>query len=276
MSTARIAGLYCYPLKSARGLSLRSARLCDTGIEHDREWLIVDARGRFVTQREQPRLATLQVLLPADQLQLQAPGQPPLALQQAFTGTPCRVQIWRDECAAIDAGDQAAHWLSTWLGGDFRLVRFDRAQPRYSSRDWTGDIDAPTLFSDGYPLLVLSQASLDDLAARAGRFFPVERFRPNLLLDGVEAYAEDRIDELVIGDVRLRLVKPCTRCIITTTDQESGARDGEEPLRTLRGYRHDARLQGVTFAQNAVVLDGIGSLLTVGQPVSYTLRRPRR
>ena len=95
-------------------------------------------------------------------------------------------------------------------------------------------------------MLVLGQASLDDLAARAGRHFPVERFRPNLLLDGLDAYAEDGIDELAIGDVRLKLVKPCTRCIITTTDQETGARDGDEPLRTLRGYRHDARLQGIT------------------------------
>ncbi len=272
MSTARITGLYCYPLKSARGLALSAARLTGTGFEHDREWLLVDARGRFVTQREQPRLATLQVALSDGALRLQAPGQPVLQLPQAFAGAPCRVQIWRDDCAAIDAGEAASQWLEAWLGGAFRLVRFDRAQPRFSSRDWTGGLDAPTLFPDGFPLLVLSQASLDDLAARAGRPFPVERFRPNILLDGLDAYAEDRIDELSIGPVRLKLVKPCTRCSITTTDQQSGARADDEPLRTLRGYRYDARLKGVTFAQNAIVLAGIGSLLAVGQAAACTLR----
>lgn len=273
MSGARIASLFCHPVKSARGLSLHSARLRDTGIEHDREWLVVDAHGRFVTQREQPRLALLQVGLPQDALRLDAPGQPPLVLSLSAPGTPCRVQVWRDECAAMDLGDAAAQWLSNWLGTALRLVRFDRNQRRLSSCEWTGNIEAPNLFSDGYPLLVLGQASLDDLALRAGRPFPVERFRPNLLLDGLAAYEEDRIDELAIGAVRLRLVKPCTRCIVTTTDPRTGARDGDEPLRTLRSYRHDARLQGVTFGQNALVLGGSGSLLTVGQPVTCTYRR---
>jgi len=272
MNTARLASLHVYPLKSARGLSQRTARLHGTGLQHDREWLIVDARGRFVTQREQPRLATLQVLLPPDRIQLVVPGRPALDLPRTHDGATRRVQVWRDDCAAIDAGDEAAQWLSEWLGDTFRLVRFDRSQPRLSSRDWTGGIEAPNLFADGFPLLVLSQASLDDLAARAGRRFSLDRFRPNLLLDGLEAYAEDRIEELSIGVVRLRLVKPCTRCVITTTDPHSGTRDGDEPLRTLRSYRHDARLQGVTFGQNAIVLEGAGSLLAVGQTVSWTLR----
>ena len=273
MSGARIAALYCYPLKSARGLPLQTARLAATGLEHDREWLIVDAQQRFVTQREQPRLATLQVTLSGDdRLHLLAPGQPPLQLPQQFTGAACRVQIWRDECVAIDAGEVAARWLADWLGEGHRLVRFDRAHARLSNHEWTGGIDAPNLFSDGYPLLLLSQASLDDLAVRAGRRFPVERFRPNILLDGVPAYAEDGIDELRVGEVRLRVVKPCTRCVITTTDQLTGERDGDEPLRTLRSYRHDARLQGVLFAQNAVVLDGVGASLHVGQAVRLTAR----
>ena len=273
VSDARIAALYCYPLKSARGMEMATARLTATGLEHDREWMIVDARDRFVTQREQPRLATLQVTLSDDgRLHLRAPGQAPLTQEQAFTGATRRVRIWRDECSAIAAGEAADRWLAGWLGEGHRLVRFDRSRPRLSSRDWTGGIDAPNLFSDGYPLLLLSQASLDDLAARAGRRFPVERFRPNILLDGVDAYAEDRIDELHAGAVRLKVVKPCTRCIITTTDQSTGARDGDEPLRTLRSYRHDARLQGVLFAQNAVVLDGVGASLHVGQPVHLTLR----
>ena len=273
MSDARIAALYCYPLKSARGLAMATARLTATGLEHDREWMIVDAHDRFVTQREQPRLATLQITLSdAGRLHLSAPGQAPLTLEQAFAGATRRVRIWRDQCSAIAAGEVADRWLGGWLGEGHRLVRFDRSRPRLSDHDWTGAVDAPNLFSDGYPLLLLSRASLDDLAARAGRRFPVERFRPNILLDGVEAYAEDRMDELHAGAVRLKVVKPCTRCIITTTDQSSGERDGDEPLRTLRSYRHDARLQGVLFAQNAVVLEGVGASLHVGQAVRWTPR----
>ena len=227
------------------------------------------ASSRSASSRD---LATLQVSLPAGALRLQAPGQPALELPRAAGGAPCRVQIWRDDCAAIDAGEAAARWLHAWLGSDFRLVRFDPAQPRFSSREWTGGLAAPTLFSDGFPLLVLGQASLDDLAARAGRSFPVERFRPNILLDGLDAYAEDRIGELTLGAVRLKLVKPCTRCSITTTDPQTGERIDDEPLRTLRAYRYDARLQGVIFAQNAILLAGAGAQLTPGQSVAYTLR----
>lgn len=274
MNGPRLAALYAYPIKSGRGLRLNSAQLFATGIENDREWLIVDGNGRFVTQREQPKLATLHAHLQGEELRLLAPEQPPLTVARSITGQPCRVRIWRDECAAFDAGDAAAAWLSAWLCGTFRLVRFDRSEPRYSAREWTGENSAPNLFSDGYPLLVLSQASLDDLAARSGRRFPVECFRPNLLLDGVAAYEEDQIDELIIGTIRLRLVKPCTRCIITTTDPQTGVRDGDEPLRTLREYRYAARLQGVTFGYNAIVLAGSGAQLNVGQPVSFTLRKP--
>lgn len=272
MSAPRIAGLYRYPLKSARGEALTSARLVATGLEHDREWLIVDGRGVFQTQRERPQLALLTVACGSDAWTLSAPGQPPLPLPRAFAGDGRRVRVWRDQCEAIDAGDAAARWLSQWLGGDYRLVRFDPAERRLSSREWTGDVEAPIQFSDGFPLLVLGAGSLDDLAARAGRRFPVERFRPNLLLDGLAPYEEDRIEELVIGAVRLRLVKPCTRCVITTTDQARGERDGDEPLRTLRSYRHDARLQGVTFAWNAVIVAGIGETLHVGATCTASRR----
>jgi hypothetical protein len=272
MRDVRIAGLYRYPVKSARGEALASARLAATGLEHDREWLVVDDRGIFQTQRERPRLATLSVATDGETWTMSAPGQPALRLPREFAGDACRVRIWRDRCAAIDAGDAAASWLSAWLGGTCRLVRFDPAERRLSSREWTGDVAALNQFSDGFPVLVLGNASLADLAARAGRPFPVERFRPNLVLDGLDAYGEDRIDELAVGAVRLRLVKPCTRCVITATDQACGERDGEEPLRTLRSYRYDARLQGVTFAQNAVIVAGIGATLAVGDRCVVTLR----
>ena len=274
MSAVRIKSLFCHPLKSARGLSLPAARLVATGLEHDREWLIVDARGRFQTQRELPQLATLTVTADGEHWRLDAPGQPALTLSRQFAGEPCRVQVWNDECRAIDAGDPAGAWLAAWLGDSYRLVRFDPAERRLSNRDWTGEVEAANLFSDGFPLLVLSQGSLDDLAARAGRHFPVERFRPNLLLEGLAPFQEDRIAELHVGAVRLRLVKPCTRCVITSTDQQRGERDGDEPLRTLRTFRYDARLKGVTLAQNAVIIAGIGATLRVGDLCEYVLREP--
>jgi uncharacterized protein YcbX len=133
-------------------------------------------------------------------------------------------------------------------------------------------VQAPNQFSDGFPLLVLSQASLDDLNARVGRVLPINRFRPNILIDGVEPYTEDRIEELRIGAITLRIVKPCTRCVITTTDQQQGVRDGDEPLRTLRSYRYDSNLQGVAFGQNAIIVGGVGEQMTLGQAARYTTR----
>jgi uncharacterized protein YcbX len=127
-----------------------------------------------------------------------------------------------------------------------------------------------TEFSDGYPILVISRASLDDLNSRLPQALPMERFRPNVVIDGVEAYDEDRMHELRSGPVTLRIVKPCVRCSITTTDQRRGAVDGVEPIRTLKEYRHDAALRGVTFGQNAIIVAGVGERLSVGQVFDIT------
>lgn len=255
---ARIASLFIHPVKSCAGLAPRRVRVVETGLEHDREWMVVDGNGRFVTQREEPRLALVRPQLGAGTrtLTLSFPGLEPLRVAVEGQGRPVEVTCWRSRCAAWDAGEDAASWLSAALGRPLRLVRFDPSRPRLSSRERTGEVAAPNLFSDGYPLLVLSQASLDDLNSRLERPLGVERFRPNLLIDGVEPYAEDRIREIDAGPVTLRLVKPCTRCVITTTDQSRGARDGEEPLRTLRAYRLDRELRGVVFGMNAIVARG--------------------
>jgi uncharacterized protein YcbX len=273
-ATPRIAALYCYPVKSARGWSLVSTTLVATGLQHDRQWMLVDERRRFLTQRELPQLATLEVALDGGQMQLHAPGQTPLRFASSASPelaklSACRVQVWNDECAAFDCGDPAAAWLSTWLQRPIRLVRFDECEARLSNPGFSGAIAAPNHFSDGYPLLVANRSSLDDLCARMGRELPMERFRPNIVLEGLPAYAEDEIRELQLGAVRLRLVKACTRCVITTTDQRSGERDGEEPLRTLKAYRFDPALKGVTFAQNAVIVSGVGAQLRVGDTVSF-------
>jgi uncharacterized protein YcbX len=261
---ATITALNIYPVKSCAGIALSKARLTDTGFEHDRQWLIVQPNGRFVTQREQPRLALVRPALSDAALTLSAPGMEPLMLSLTHSGASSTVQCWKDVCAAIDAGDAAAAWLERFLGQPHRLVRFDPAFRRVSDRAWTGDIVAHAQFSDGFPWLLISEASLADLNARLERPLPMNRFRPNIVVNGVTAFEEDRIAEMTSGRVALRPVKPCTRCAITTTDQSTGERASEEPLRTLRSFRLDRQLKGVTFGQNVILRTGIGEWLSVG------------
>jgi uncharacterized protein YcbX len=269
---ATITALNIYPVKSCGGIPLSRARLTETGLEHDRQWLIVQPNGRFVTQRELPRLALIRPALSATTLTLHAPESEPLVLALNHEGVQSQVQCWKDPCAAIDAGDHAAQWLERFLGLPHRLVRFDPAFRRRSDPTWTGDIVAHTLFSDGFPWLLISTASLADLNSRLETPLPMNRFRPNIVVDGLNAFEEDRIAELAIRGVALRPVKPCTRCAITTTDQDSGARVGDDPLRTLRTYRLDRQLKGVTFGQNVILRQGVGEWLEVGDTLSVEHR----
>lgn len=260
----RIAALHVYPVKSCAGVELREARLTAAGLEHDREWMIVTPEGRFVTQRDEPRLATIRVALDQDALTLETAGAGRLSVPLERRGDAVEVTVWRDRCLASDAGEPAARWLGEVLGRSVRLVRFDPSQPRFSSRDWTGGLDAQNRFSDGYALLAISRASLADLNGRLPAPLPMDRFRPNLELDGLPAYGEDALGDLVAGDVRLRRVKPCTRCVVTTTNQATGEVEGDEPLRTLKSYRWDAALRGIVFGQNLIVVAGAGATLLQG------------
>lgn len=263
----RITKLLRYPLKSARGESLTRALLTATGIAGDRQWLLTRPDGHFLTQRELPRLATLATRLTSESLWLEAPGLRPLSLPAEAAGVPCEVRIWKDTVRALDQGDGPAAELSAWLGEACRLVRFDPEHLRLADPAWTGALAAPTAFTDGFPLLLVNEASLADLNARMGRELPVNRFRPSIVVSGLEAWAEDGHTDLCCGSIVLRVVKPCTRCVITTTDQASGERDGDEPLRTLRSFRHDARAGGLTFGQNVVIVAGVGATLAVGDPL---------
>ena len=262
---ASVAALHVYPVKSCAGLALERAPLLATGFAHDRHWMIVRPGGRFVTQRELPRLALIGVGLEPDTLVLAAPGRAVLRHRLATPGQPRAVVVWRDACSGLDQGDEVAGWLSEFIGEPLRLVAFDAARARVVDPHVTGSCEFVTQFADGYPLLVIGAASLEDLNARLPAPLPMNRFRPNLVLGGVPAYAEDRIHELHAPGIRLRLVKPCTRCSITATDQARGAVDGDEPLHTLHGYRWDRTLHGVAFGQNAVVVAGAGREISRGQ-----------
>jgi uncharacterized protein YcbX len=259
-----LSALHLYPVKSCRGIAVAEATVTDAGLEHDREWMVVTPEGRFVTQRECPRLATVRVALGAGALTLAAEGGGSVAVPLDFRGNPADVTVWRDRCRGHDQGDEVARWLSEWLGRPLRLVRFEPSQRRLSDLAWTGGLEAATRFSDGFALLAISRASLADLNSRLAVPLAMNRFRPNLEFDGLPPYGEDDLQDLMAGPLRLRRVKPCTRCVITTTHPETGIVEGDEPLKTLKTYRWDPQLRGVTFGQNLVVVAGAGTTLRVG------------
>ncbi|MCW5651617.1 MAG: MOSC N-terminal beta barrel domain-containing protein [Ramlibacter sp.] len=275
--TARIARLFVYPVKSCAGIEVREALLTETGLEFDRTWMVVDEEGEFVTQRELPRMALIQPKLRSEDMVLRAPGM--LALHVALDAVeqPARVRVWNDVVDAWDMGDVAAQWFSDFLGRKLRLVRFDPDFRRLSSLDWTGGVEVPNQFADGYPVLVVSEASLDGLnerlAAAGHAAVGIERFRPNVVLGDVDAHDEDRVQSLRIeagdgGTVELKPVKPCPRCPIPNIDPAT-ALSSPEVSDTLQAYRQEPRLKGaVTFGMNVIPLRGVGQRLRVGQPVS--------
>ena len=275
-----LSALFVHPVKSCAGLSPADSRLVETGLEYDREWMLVDTEGTMLTQRRHPRMALIQPAFKGGELVLRAPGMLQLYLSLEAVEAPTRARVWDDEVPAWDMGDLAALWCSNFLDVPARLVRFDPDHRRLSSPVWAGEIEALNAFADGFPLLLANTASLDDLNLRlaARGVAPVEmaRFRPNLVVSGLEAYDEDLIDEISFaaegGPVRIRLVKPCARCTIPNVDLATAA-VGTEPLDTLSGYRADASVGGgITFAMNAVVVEGFGLRLRVGQKGSAIFR----
>jgi uncharacterized protein YcbX len=282
MSTiaVRIRSLHAHPVKSCAGIALDEATVLDTGLEHDRIWVVVDESGTFVSQRELPRMALVRTAFKGGEVVLRAPGMLALHLALDAVVDPCRVTVWRDNVEAWDMGDLAAQWFSDLLGRRLRLARFDPERPRIADRRWTGATEVPYAFADAFPLLVASQASLDELNRRLGAaaHAPVtmERFRPNLVLDGLDAHGEDFVDRLGFdgpdGAVELRLVKPCARCTIPDVDPATGA-TGHAVADTLAGYRADRRLDGaLTFGMNAIVVDGGERRLRAGTEGRATIR----
>ena len=283
---AVISRLYVYPVKSCAGVEVQQALLLETGLEFDRAWMVVDANGHFLTQREFPRMALIQPQLKHFEMVLRAPGMLALHIALDQVEAPVRVKVWNDEVAAYDMGRIAAQWFTDFLGMTARLVRFDPEGKRLSSLQWTDGIESPNQFSDGYALLVISEASLDQfnekLAARGHAAVGMDRFRPNIVLghpaqgDKLLPHDEDRLDLLHIataqGEVQLKPVKPCPRCPIPNIDPAT-AHSSPEVGDLLQAYRQDARVNGaVTFGVNAIVLAGVEQLLKVGQPVGANYR----
>ena len=277
-----VSQLFLHPIKSCAGLEVPTRTLIETGLDLDREWMVVDRHGEMLTQRELPRLALVQPTLRDPDIVLRAPGMLALHVWLDRVESRCRVRVWDDEVDAWDMGDLAAQWFSDFLGQPgSRLVRFDlEGRTRLAERRWTGDVQAPTVFADGFPLLVASTASLAELnrrlAAAGQATVTMARFRPNLVLDGLpHPHDEDMLDTLEIqapeGPVVLKLVKPCVRCTIPDIDPATAER-GQAVAQTLAGYRSDPRMHGgLTFGMNAIIVSGVDHTLAVGAPVRASL-----
>jgi MOSC domain-containing protein len=259
----RVMSLYYYPVKSCGGTPIQHATIDGRGFVEDRAWMVTDGDGLFLTQRDMPRLALIRPCADADALVLSAPGMPPLRVIRRTDGTRRDVAVWKDLCATLDQGDEPARWLSTFIGSPCRLVRMAEDFVRPTDPVYSNGRAGQVGFADGYPMLLITQASLDDLNRRLAEPLPVNRFRPNVVVSGTSPYAEDDWGLIRIGNVVFAVVKPCARCAITTTDQDT-AETAREPLRTLATYRH-VRGRGVMFGQN-LIHTGAGSI-SVGDAV---------
>ena len=280
MST-RIQALYLYPIKGCRGFAVDSATLAPTGLEvdgiGDREWVIVDDENKFLSQRELPRMALIETRLTASSLRIKAPGMLALDVPLASEGDVVQVRVWNDTVSAVTQDPLIDTWLGNFLGRPARLMRFDPEHRRLAAAKFTGKHEAPYKFADAFPLLVATQASLDDLNARlARRGHPavmMQRFRPNIVLDGIEAFEEDFVDELRVGGATLRVVKPCARCTVPGVDPATGMHD---PLVSdvLAEYRRSTneQLPGVMFGANAIVIGEAGVALRTGMDVDVALK----
>lgn len=248
----RLSALYRFPMKSAIGERLQRADLDGIGLAGDRRWMLVDAsNGRFLTQRALPQMSQLSALWnPAGGLTLSAPGRPSLDVALPDPNSDLRgTFIWKDSMLVPDAGDEAAAWLSEFIGKPCRLVHV----PNERARDIPGSLlpEEKVGFADGFPLLLIGQASLDDLSSRVGRPLEMLRFRPNLVVEGSAPFAEDEWKRIRIGGVEFSVAKGCTRCILTTIDPATGERSADrEPLTTLKTYRE--REGELYFGQNLI------------------------
>ena len=261
-SGIRLSGLNLYPIKSARGIALSEWDVDDFGLRYDRRWMVVDGAGEFISQRTHPRLALVIPSIEEGALKIEGPERPPLRVPlDPLPAITTRVTIWDHNCSATWLGEGPARWFSDFLGCPASLVHMPASTMRPANPVFA-PVGTRVSFADAYPFLLISEASLADLNRRLSVPLPMNRFRPNLVVTDCEPYAEDSWRSIRIGEIPFQVVKPCDRCVITTTDQLSGDR-GKEPLRTLATYRNvDGK---VLFGQN--VVHRAGGRLRVGDQV---------
>jgi len=262
MADIYLKQIFTYPLKSAAGIAFKNSAVSDRGLQYDRWWMLIDKHNRFLSARKFHRMVLIRCQISKNLLVLSAPGMNELRIPLAGSSGPkIAVQIWKDECMASSCGEEAQDWFSNFLGTSARMVFMPPESRRLLDARYT-DGQKRVGFADGYPFLLISEASLSDLNTRLNRPLEMARFRPNLIVGGARPYEEDEWKSVRIGEIIFQLVKPCSRCVITTIDPNT-AQVGKEPLRTLARYR--SRGGKVLFGQNLVHLAEGG--LSVGMPV---------
>ena len=252
--TISLSAIHIYPVKALGGISLSQSLVTSRGLQFDRRFLVVDASYHFLTQREYPKMATVWVEIENGEVIFSAPDVESISFPAAPTELPTRtVKVWSSESAAHPVTPEADSWLSAYLGAEVHLLFMPETATRPVSKNFAKNGEIVS-FADGFPFLIASEASLADLNARivenGGQALPMNRFRPNLVITGCDAFAEDRLGEIVIGNAMFRAVKPCVRCQVTTTDQADGVVRGPEPLQTLATYRDSPN--GVMFGMNLI------------------------
>ena len=244
-----VQSLHIYPVKSLAGIALTTSTVDSMGLKHDRRWMLVSPEGMFLSQRSHPNMALIHTRLNDDQLILSKSGLEDFIVPSADAAQTMKVTVWKDTVTAQRVGKDADNWLSEALGIPCHLVYIPDNEVRQCDTDFSSQGDR-TGFADGFPLLVISEASLDDLNQRLTHPVPMKRFRPNIVVTGCEAFAEDTWLHFSIGNLAMRGVKPCGRCVMTTVDPETGQRTGTEPLQTLMTYRKQGN--NVCFGQNVI------------------------
>lgn len=250
LMSASVSAIVRYPVKSCAGHAINKASLDAYGIVGDRRWLIVDSHGRFLTQRDAPSLSQVTPEFAGDDLALTAPGMERIAVRADAQGPTRNVRVWNDRCQGVDQGDDVAAWLREYLGSAYRLVRMSPDFRRPIDSAYATSMGDHVSYADGYPFLLTSEASLQELNRRMAASVPMDRFRPNIVVSGTEPFEEDTWTLIQIGGVTFHVVKPCARCVVTTTDQATGER-GKEPLATLATFRRDGQ-GNVHFGQNLI------------------------
>ncbi len=261
MTQIEVSELAIYPVKSLGQIAVNNVRVGRFGFDMDRRWMVVDTDGYMITQRKKSRMCLIQPRLSENHLRLQAPDMLDLDIFCSADLARRSVTVWEDQCRALDCGDQAAEWLSQFLDMECRLVFFPEDEVRQVDPAYAAPGDR-TAFSDGFPILLISQASLNDLNRRLAMPVSMRRFRPNLVVAGCEPFAEDKWKKIRIGEITFRIVKPCSRCIVPNIDPDT-AEKSAEPNRTLSSFRR--RDNKIFFGQN-VVANSQGKL-ELGMPI---------
>lgn len=273
MPEVRITRLTVYPVKSMKGIDVDSAELTSAGLAHDRRFMVVRANGRFVTQRDLPRLALIQTALVEDgvRLSLESHGECTVPFTNQG-GEPVLTKVWGDECQAVDEGEEVSRWLTSALQGEnpLRLVRMAEGFVRPQGKPLELGEDTHTVFADAAPFLVANEASLEalnrELDTRGLSKVPMNRFRPNIVVRGLEPFAEHGLATLRSAGYGLNLCHPCERCVVTTIDQATAEKDTDwQPFRTLRDINPvPGKKPAPAFGQNAALESGAGARISVG------------